>query len=293
MMKKHVPVLTYHALIEKETAGVHFVHVRRKHFEDQMRWLYENGYTALTLPELFDGLKRKVHFDKVVVLTFDDGYYSLYEHAMPVLQRYGFRATLFLTTASVGEASYACLPHCKWYPTDDRPLNWGELRVMREAGWAIEAHGHRHLDHALLGDDESVKEMELCKQHINAHLGYNPSFYCFPYGRYSSKTLKQVTKLGFDAAFGVQPGFASPANDLRRIYRIGIDVNDDLELFERKVRRGYVNQRERLGWSVRNFVYRSSQLKDLIAKYKGALSYSLLFWETQKLENPGFGEFIF
>src|SRR5690606_23149390 len=125
--KQNIPVLMYYALIDEKSPDIHFVHILKREFATQMKWLHDNDYKTLSLKELEDCLVNGTAISgKAVVLSFDDGYYSLYTYATPILQQYGFSAVLFLTTAAVGEATYASLPHCYEYPPDDRPLTWVE-----------------------------------------------------------------------------------------------------------------------------------------------------------------------
>ncbi len=268
-MSVKIPVLVYHALMDAEDPGAHFVHVLKEEFSRQMQWLYEQGYKTLSLDELYEAITGKHEIpDKAVVLTFDDGYSSLFTHATPVLQKYGFKAVLFLTTGAVGCDSYKCLPNCELYPADDRPLNWDELLQMKASCWDIQAHGHRHFAHADLSPTELEQEIMDCNKSIKAHLGHIPRYYCYPYGSYTVGTLRGITKLNMKAAFSVQPGFASRKSDIRRIFRIGVDIGDDISSFQLKVESGYVSRKEKLEWTVRNFIYGSAYLRDLILKGK-------------------------
>src|SRR5690606_33793779 len=123
---------------------------------------------------------------------FDDGYHSLFTYATPILQRYGFTAVLFLTTAAVGETSYSCLPHCTLYPVDDRPLTWEELREMQRKGWEIQAHGHRHYGHTALKGKILEEEISLSKQTISDKLQFDSEFYCYPYGDFNREVLDKI-----------------------------------------------------------------------------------------------------
>src|SRR6267143_813493 len=93
-MATFLPVLMFHALDDRSSAisfppGV---------FQRGMARLQEHGYRAVSLLEVVDDLRHGKPFpDRVFVLTFDDGYQSVYTEAFPVLQRYGWSATVFLT----------------------------------------------------------------------------------------------------------------------------------------------------------------------------------------------------
>ena len=268
-VKNKIPVLMYHALIDGEAPGVHSFHVLKHEFARQMEWLYTHGYKTLSLNELYDALVRGVKFEgNRVVLTFDDGYRSLYTHATPILEQYGFHAVLFLTTAAVGERSYRCLSHCTMYPPDDRPLTWGELEEMQRRGWEIQAHGHRHYGHTALDDKALEEEIKQSQQAIRDNLRFQSEFYCYPYGDYNANTLDKISELGFKAAFIVRPGFAKKSDDLRRICRISITVSDDIRLFRRKMRRGYGTIKELLKGKAADFISRNESLKMVVRRYQ-------------------------
>lgn len=263
--KQQIPVLMYHALIDEELPDVHFFHVLKQEFAKQMEWLHQHGYKTLRLDKFYDCLHNGIKVDdKTVVITFDDGYRSLYTYATPILQRYGFTAVLFLTTAAVGEPSYRCLPHCTLYPTDDRPLTWEELREMQQKGWEIQAHGHYHYGHTALKPKMLEEEIRLSKQAISDNLQFDSEFYCYPYGDYNKEILDKITELGFKAAFSVQPGFANARNDLRCICRIGVTISDDIGLFRNKMHHGYGTITEMLIGKTRKLVSRNESLKGIV-----------------------------
>jgi len=97
MYTAQVPVLLYrHISDEAETPTT----ISPGRFEEHIRALYEAGYTALSLMDLCDYVyKGRELPERPVVITFDDGYLSVYTEAFPVLQRYGYDATVFITGA--------------------------------------------------------------------------------------------------------------------------------------------------------------------------------------------------
>lgn len=99
-----VPILMYHHLAEEGDGGDT---IAVSVFDEQIKALYDAGYTAV----LFDDLYNYVHYgtelpEKAVVITFDDGYESNYSLAMPILEKYGMKATVFAIGVSIGKATY-------------------------------------------------------------------------------------------------------------------------------------------------------------------------------------------
>ena len=93
------PVLCYHRIGGPLELGV--TRVARSVFERQMRALAAAGWRTLTLAE-FAEPRPTPHVPRRFLLTFDDGYASLAEHAYPALAELGFTATTFVITDFVG-----------------------------------------------------------------------------------------------------------------------------------------------------------------------------------------------
>ena len=108
-VSRDVPVLMWHNLAE-ESSGDMTISVET--FRAQIEALHEAGFKTVSLQQLYD----YVHFgtelpEKPIVLTFDDGYFSNYEYAFPILQEYDMQATIFAIGVSVGKDSYKDTDH--------------------------------------------------------------------------------------------------------------------------------------------------------------------------------------
>ena len=108
-VSRDVPVLMWHNLAE-ESSGDMTISVDT--FRAQIEALHEAGFKTVSLQQLYD----YVHFgtelpEKPIVLTFDDGYFSNYEYAFPILQEYDMQATIFAIGVSVGKDNYKDTDH--------------------------------------------------------------------------------------------------------------------------------------------------------------------------------------
>lgn len=108
-VSRDVPVLMWHNLAE-ESSGDMTISVDT--FRAQIEALHEAGFETVSLQQLYD----YVHFgtelpEKPIVLTFDDGYFSNYEYAFPILQEYDMQATIFAIGVSVGKDTYKDTDH--------------------------------------------------------------------------------------------------------------------------------------------------------------------------------------
>lgn len=252
----------YHAVTTVNHDACGHVHVPYEAFASQLRWLYENGYETITVSEIH---QKRQSDTKKVVLTFDDGYYSLYHLVTPLLKQYRFSATLFLTTYPVGANSYAVLPGLeKEYPEGDRPLTWEELEEMEHSCWDIQAHGHQHLVHNHLNVHALTAEVEKSKAAIEFHLDKEVRYYAFPYGRYNYQSLQVLKESGFVNVFTVQPGLAHFSSAGFRIPRIEINRYVTPGMFARKVATGFGSGKERLRWVFLRMIYKNVKWKDRI-----------------------------
>lgn len=192
-MSISVPILMYHTLDEQRSP----IALSPAVFAWQMRWLAQNGYQVLALAHLIHLLKAKQPLPpRSLVLTFDDGFASLYTHAFPILTRYGFPATVFLVSEFCGRQN-------NWpdQPLRSSPLpllNWAQIREMDRHGITFGAHTATHpwLDRCTPA--ELNTEICTAQLHLQDQLGHPLDLFAYPYGRYTqaAKTLVERTYQG-------------------------------------------------------------------------------------------------
>jgi peptidoglycan/xylan/chitin deacetylase (PgdA/CDA1 family) len=200
-----VPVLCYHNLAPQSKGRMILA---AKVFEEQMRYLKNQGYHVINLKEFieFVSLKRQLP-RRSVLLTFDDGYRSFRQYALPVLQELGFTATLFVYTDYVGAGSNA--------------FTWADLKKLQQEGFDVQAHSKSHGDMLRAssepaGEYEKRLEAELAQPRalFQKNLGFAPEFLAYPYGRQDDAVVRRTKDRGYTAAFTVRrqgsPSFVDP-----------------------------------------------------------------------------------
>jgi len=106
---EHLPVLLYHHIVEQDDGSGS---VTVLEFEAQMSMLRAQGYTPISLQQLIAFAEEGSTLpDSPVIITFDDGYYSNYAHAFPILQNNGYPAAIFAIGSSVGKRTYKDTDH--------------------------------------------------------------------------------------------------------------------------------------------------------------------------------------
>jgi peptidoglycan/xylan/chitin deacetylase (PgdA/CDA1 family) len=185
-----IPILVYHHIRRSPAVGSRVerrLTVTADIFDQQMRYLQENGYHVISFATLVDYLKDASELpDKPVIISLDDGWEDQFEYALPLLKKYHYSATFFVITNSVGSPGF---------------LSWSQLRRMRAEGMEIGSHSrsHPHLDKidnpTLLWDQISTS-----KQILENELGAAVDEFAYPYGSYNADTASVVRSAGYKAA---------------------------------------------------------------------------------------------
>ena len=192
-----VPILCYHRFGPGKSKMI----VSGANFARQMAWLARNDYRVISLAELEAFLDGRGSLpERAVVLTIDDGYKTVYEHAFPVLKKYGFPATIFLYTDFVGAGD---------------ALSWKQMREMVDSGLIdIQAHSKSHANLMKRGDDESPeaytkrvsREIEGSRRAIEAKLPVRVRRFAYPYGDANQTVLDLLDKHDYALGLTVNPG---------------------------------------------------------------------------------------
>lgn len=260
-----IPVLNYHAI---DHTDAHLssanVSVSLDSFTEQIKWLHNEGYTSVSRDELRAVvLEGKIITAPKVLITFDDGYYSLYKYGMDILARYGFTATLFLSTSFIGtsydQGDFAFVQH-------DRQLTWEEIRELARNGWSIQSHGYKHNRLNSLDKAEVINELVLSKKIIEDNLGTLVDEFAFPYGIYTNLVLKQLKANGYNFAYSVHSGKLMPHSRRYRLPRIEINNRDNMDSFRTKVTTGYTSPENERRSKLRDIIYGNPVVKDMIEK---------------------------
>jgi peptidoglycan/xylan/chitin deacetylase (PgdA/CDA1 family) len=212
-MKTAIPVLTFHAIEECSSVISVSPHV----FLRGIARLHQHGYQTLSLLNAADFIRCGQHFpERSMVITFDDGYQSVYENAFPVLQRYGMSATVFLTVGmnkntNVGD---------RLLPLENRTmLSWDEIREMHRYGIDFGAHTLTHPDLTRLADPQLESEIYDSKVIIENALGTHVSSFAYPYGRYNHR-CRTIAQQHFACACSDRLGLVNIHSDIFSLKRV-------------------------------------------------------------------------
>lgn len=172
-------------------------------FEEQMLAVEQSGRRGISLRQY---LVSEASPEQAVVLTFDDGYRDLLEHALPSLRRRAWSATVFLTVEGLQQGRLGAL-RC------DLPLlTWKETAPLLEAGWEVGSHTVSHPDLTKIGDHQLSEELSRSKAELEQRLQAPVTSFAAPYGRSDLRVRAEIAR-HYDSAVGTELGPVEPASD--------------------------------------------------------------------------------
>ena len=184
----------YHSVSDSTAPDPHLLRVHPDRLERQLRLLQRAGIRGMSLGEALEAT-RNGEPGRRVALTFDDGYADFREHAMPLLERYGMTATVYVVTGRLGRTNDwdADAPQVPLMTADD-------ARAAVAAGHEVGSHGHTHhrLTHA--DPEQLLAEVAGSRAVLEDVLQRRVGGFCFPYGSHDDAAVAAVEAAGYDYA---------------------------------------------------------------------------------------------
>jgi len=200
-----VPALLYHK-IDLPTADVKIrgAFTAPQKFERQIAYLKKKGYELLAASELIEFYRANGEFPpRSIAVTFDDGWKDNYQHAFPVLKKYGAKATIFLVTSCIGQNTDRVTAD-----GEGRREHLAETDILEMSKNGIEFASHS-LTHALfnqIGKEEIEREVTESKKIIENLTQKECSTFAYPAGFFTEFAKEAIKKAGYNAAFSTVYG---------------------------------------------------------------------------------------
>jgi peptidoglycan/xylan/chitin deacetylase (PgdA/CDA1 family) len=192
-----IPVLCYHKVERRHELGVTRLSPRR--FASQMESLARAGWRAIALSEFTATVRgERPAGDRELLITFDDAYRGLRDHAFPVLRDLGFAAACFVITDYAGRLN-------RWDVAYGgrrfAHLAWRDMERWSARGLAFASHTATHPRLPGLDDRALADELSRSRDAIEKSLGIRPTAIAYPFGALDARVATAATQSGYSLGF--------------------------------------------------------------------------------------------
>lgn len=241
-LRREMPVIMYHRFIEHDSEkGVHGTWMPITMFEKHLRLLKWLGYETLTFRDLADkGFIHRLQYGKrYLMITADDGYQDNLTRMLPLLEKYGYKAVVYVVTGegyNRWDVEQASNPD-----TRVDLMNGEQLKVLVASGH-VEIGGHTltHPRLSKLAPEQQAHEIQENKRQLETLLGHPLLSFAYPYGDMDESAKAQAMAAGYRFAVATNSGPRAMHQDPFRIRRIAIFPRTDVFGLWRKIRGNYV-----------------------------------------------------
>lgn len=202
-----IPILMYHDINVGNT-----LQMPRTQMQNQMHWLKDAGYYFLSPQEAYIALtQNKLPQKKVVWVTFDDGYRSMYTQGLPIFKQVGAYVTINEITDSLKLRNH---------------VDMHQLLALNQATGAtvnIESHTVSHLDMNKLPMQKQMTEMVYSRGRLQQWLHTEITTVAYPAGHYNQDSVIAAKKAGYKMALTTHPGLATASQGLLQLHRVRVN----------------------------------------------------------------------
>ncbi|HEA3199509.1 TPA: polysaccharide deacetylase family protein [Aeromonas veronii] len=241
-LRREMPVIMYHRFIEQDSEkGVHGTWMPITMFDKHLRLMKWLGYETLTFRDLADKgfIHRLQYGKKYLMITADDGYQDNLTRMLPLLEKYGYKAVVYVVT---GEGYNRWDVEHPTNPDTKVSLMSGEQVKALAASGHVEIGGHTltHPRLSKLTPEQQAHEIQENKRQLEALLGHPLLSFAYPYGDMNESAKEQAIAAGYCFAVATNSGPKAMHQDPFQIRRIAIFPRTDVFGLWRKVRGNYV-----------------------------------------------------
>lgn len=215
----HIPILIYHSVRPYYPGITNLVKeytVPPDIFDNQMKYLADNGFTVVTFDDVWAYFQNGTPLPaKPVMITLDDGWENQYVYAYPILKKYTYTGIFFIYPGAIGAKHF---------------LKWPEVKEMVGAGMVIADHTQTHPELPRIDEPALLKkEIAGSKGIIEKEIGRAVTDFAYPFGEYNDRAIQAVKDAGYRSARTVHTGTKA---DSAAPYAIdGIIITGDFNRF--------------------------------------------------------------
>lgn len=236
--KKGLPILMYHKVA---TTGADGLTIPAVELGQQFRYIREKGYHTLFFGEVAALLRAKQPLPaRALVITFDDAYRSFHTHALPLLEKYNLKATVFVPVGHMGGTN-------AWDRGNDPVMPAEELGLIMKGGLVETGlHSFAHRNYREMSLQEMKEDLEKCATALTACNLPFARVLAYPYGGYPKKDAARLAQMkamfretGLDFALRIGNRINPlPLKEPYLVKRIDIKGTDSFATFRIKLSKG-------------------------------------------------------
>lgn len=242
--RKNIPyeyprVLMYHMVskhLPKNKSKFNRLRVEPKEFEKQIKWLSKNGFKSYFVREISDDLSPKS-----VIITFDDGYKDNLTNALPILQKYGFKATIFIVCNRFDNnwATDKDLKKSSDELNSEEMLGDNDVKELLESGFIeIGSHALNHANLPSLSYKDKQNEILNSKLEIEKKFGITCESFAYPFGFYDEESMQLAKESGYKFSVTTNNDVLKNRYSNYEIPRIMISGRGNILHFILKIKKG-------------------------------------------------------
>lgn len=207
-------------------------------FRRQCEWLAEHR-EVVSLGDLVPHLDdRMLPPSGRVALTFDDGFQGVHDYALPIMAEYGWPATVFVVSDTLGPGGKAV----DWVdgapPGSRQTLTIAQLQELVDTGFDVQSHSAAHRDLTTLDEEECRQDLAKSKEQLEDVLGRPVEHLAYPRGRHNPTARRAAEAAGFRWGFSL-PEVSEEVNRMA-VPRVGIFPGNGPRTLAVKTRRSYL-----------------------------------------------------
>jgi peptidoglycan/xylan/chitin deacetylase (PgdA/CDA1 family) len=231
---KTLAILAYHKIGDPPGNGWNtWNYVSENNFQNQLEYLKYNNWKVINVDSFLEGIEQPDSLtDKSALITFDDGYRSTLNTALPILKIFSYPAIVFVPTAFVG--NYNSFDADIFYEPIENICSWEELIELEINDVSIQSHGISHSHFSQLSKEIQLQEILESKQLIQDKIGKEVLIFSFPYGDNDGNKLELKNNL-IDAGYKAAVLYGGSSFDIAcaepfALQRIAIGADTVLQL---------------------------------------------------------------
>ncbi|WP_338471432.1 polysaccharide deacetylase family protein [Niallia sp. XMNu-256] len=202
--------------------------VTLEHFEEQMRYIHNEGFHILTVDEVKNYYYAGIDIpEKSVLITFDDCYQSMKKYAYPILKEYGFHAVSFVVTGWLHEVGKGFTPERSVCLTKEDLTEMTD--VFQYANHTDSFHQRTDVKTSMMmstTDEEFAQDLDKCNKYVPVK-----DVFAYPFGLFNDRNVNVLKEKGFKLAFTTETGPNTQETDPLHLRRNVVPYFIDMDAF--------------------------------------------------------------